>query len=53
MTEDGVGLAGREPPAIRVENVSKFFALWSSPSARLKFPILNILRRISPSSRAT
>lgn len=34
--------------AVRVENVSKTYGLWSSPGARLSFPLLNIPRRLFP-----
>lgn len=40
------------PVAIRVENVSKSYGLWSSPSARLNYPLLNMLRRVAPSPLA-
>jgi lipopolysaccharide transport system ATP-binding protein len=51
MIGDSIAPADDESVAIRVDNVSKSFALWSSPSARLKLPILNMLRRVSPSAR--
>jgi lipopolysaccharide transport system ATP-binding protein len=34
--------------AVRVHNVSKSYGLWSSPAARLHYPLLNILRRAVP-----
>jgi len=34
--------------AVRVENVSKTYGLWSSPGARLSFPMLNLARRVLP-----
>lgn len=34
--------------AVRVEGVSKTYALWSSPSARLKYSLLALARHVSP-----
>jgi lipopolysaccharide transport system ATP-binding protein len=41
--------AGEEAIAVRVHQVSKSYGLWSSPSARLKYPLLNTVRRALPS----
>ncbi len=54
IADEPIAMARRDDDvAIRVENVSKYFGLWSSPSARLKLPILSALRRASPSAAAT
>jgi lipopolysaccharide transport system ATP-binding protein len=34
-------VSGQDDVAVRVENVSKRYGLWSSPSARLRAPLLN------------
>jgi lipopolysaccharide transport system ATP-binding protein len=34
--------------AVRVDGVSKTYALWSSPSARLKYSLLGLARRVCP-----
>src|SRR5262245_48931106 len=41
--------AGGEAIAVRVHQVSKSYGLWSSPAARLKYPLLNTVRRALPS----
>lgn len=34
--------------AVRVDGVSKSYGLWSSPSARIQFPFINTMRRVTP-----
>lgn len=51
MSNNPLGAAESERDfAIRVENVSKVYGLWSSPSARLKYPLANIGSRLLPAS---
>lgn len=40
--------ADDDPVAVRVAGVSKTYALWSSPGARLQYAFLNFVRRLVP-----
>ncbi len=40
-----------QPVAVRVNNVSKSYGLWSSPQDRLLYPMLNLTGRILPLKR--
>lgn len=42
---DDAAADAADPVAIRVENVTKSYGLWSSPGARLGFPLLGLVAR--------
>ncbi len=52
-TDTGAVSSPDDAIAVRINNVSKVYGLWSSPNARLAHPLLNLAAQLLPFSRVS